>query len=209
MNCSRCGKTHNGSFGSGKYCSLSCANSRVFSDASKEKKRIANKNQVPWNLGKKWSKKDSKFIGTCGICGEEIFSVKSKPKKYHANCWLKSSGGYRFGSGIGKKGWYKGIWCDSSYELVWVIFQMEHNLEFLRNKDKFSYFWEGKQRNYIPDFIQNGFYIEIKGYIDKQVEEKIKVVKNLIVLQKEDLVKEFDYVYNKYGKNFIELYEKK
>ena len=37
-------------------------------------------------------------------------------------------GGYRKGSGRRKKGWYKGFWCDSSWELAWVIYQIEHDI---------------------------------------------------------------------------------
>ena len=37
MKCLKCNKEHDGSFGSGKYCSKSCANSRVRTDEVKEK----------------------------------------------------------------------------------------------------------------------------------------------------------------------------
>lgn len=35
--CEKCGKEHNGSFGSGKFCSRGCANTRVHSKETKEK----------------------------------------------------------------------------------------------------------------------------------------------------------------------------
>jgi len=37
MKCIKCNKEHDGSYGSGKYCSVSCANSRVRTDAVKRK----------------------------------------------------------------------------------------------------------------------------------------------------------------------------
>ena len=37
MKCKKCNKEHDGSFGSGKYCSKSCANSRVRTDEVKKK----------------------------------------------------------------------------------------------------------------------------------------------------------------------------
>jgi hypothetical protein len=37
MNCLKCDKEHDGSFGSGKYCSLSCANSRTRTEETKKK----------------------------------------------------------------------------------------------------------------------------------------------------------------------------
>jgi len=41
--CSRCGKEHDGVFGSGKFCSRACANSRVFTAEARLKKSIAHK----------------------------------------------------------------------------------------------------------------------------------------------------------------------
>jgi hypothetical protein len=37
MKCLKCGKEHNGTFGTGKYCSKSCANSRVRTEEIKKK----------------------------------------------------------------------------------------------------------------------------------------------------------------------------
>jgi hypothetical protein len=80
---------------------------------SKKKKSIANKGNIPWNKGNGKPLK----ISTCLYCGNDIEHRKTN-KKYHKECWIKASGGYRKGAGIGKSGRYKGIWCDSSYELV-------------------------------------------------------------------------------------------
>ena len=44
------------------------------------------------------------------------------------------SGGLRHGSGRGKKGWYKGYWCDSTWELAWVIYQLDNGKVPVRNK---------------------------------------------------------------------------
>ena len=201
--CIKCDKEHDGTFGSGKYCSRSCANSRTFSEESKKKKSLANKGNSSWNKGKKLRWETS----TCLHCGEDIHHYKSTPKKYHAECWLTVSGGLRKGSGRGKSGWYNGYWCDSSYELAWVIYQLEHNKPFERNKVEYEYQWKGESKKYLPDFIQNDEIIEIKGFMTEQTKAKLKSVPNLKVLFKSDLKVEFDYVESKYGKNFIELYE--
>ena len=37
MRCEKCEKNHNGTFGSGRFCSRSCANSRVHSEETKQK----------------------------------------------------------------------------------------------------------------------------------------------------------------------------
>lgn len=201
--CIKCNNEHDGTFGSGKYCSRSCANSRTFSEESNKKKSKSNKNQIPWNRGVKWAITISK----CLHCGKDIQHSKSTPKKYHVECWLKTSGGLRKGSGRGKSGWYKGYWCDSSYELVWVIYQLDHNQLFERNKVEYEYQWKGETKKYLPDFIQNGEIIEIKGFMTEQTKVKLKSVPKLKVLFKSDLKVEFNYVESKYGKNFIELYE--
>jgi hypothetical protein len=206
MKCIKCNNEHDGFFGSGKYCSRSCANSRVFSDEAKLKKSLANKGNVSWNKGSVYTTVEW-VISKCQYCGNDIKHRKTQAKQYHAECWKKASGGYRKGAGIGKSGWYNGIWCDSSYELAWVIYQFEHNIPFERNKERFSYEWKGTTKEYIPDFIRYSEIIEIKGYVNGQVKAKLQSVPNLKILFREDLNIEFEYVENKYGKDFIKLYE--
>lgn len=117
------------------------------------------------------------------------------------------SGGHRHGSGRGKKGWYKGYWCDSSYELAWIIYNLEHDLTFERNNKTFPYYYNGIIRNWRPDFIQNGKYVEIKGWVTKQTGAKISQFTDSIeILTKKKLRNIFDYVITKYGKNYISLY---
>jgi len=207
-NCKKCGCEFIPSKGLLNYCSLKCRNSRIFSDESKKKKRDANLNLIPWNKGKKWGKGEI-VSSTCLSCGMNILHMSYKKRKYHAECWLKSSGGYRKGSGVGKKGWYKGYWCDSTYELAWVVYNLDHNNHFTRNIKKYEYFWNNKKRTYTPDFIKDGEIIEIKGYLDEVSDLKVKLIPNLKILFKEDLLQEFEYVEGKYGKNFTYLYEDK
>lgn len=128
----------------------------------------------------------------------------------------KKSGGLRKGSGRGKKGYYKGIWCDSSWELAWVIYHLEHNIEFKRNWEKFEYEYDNKIHFYIPDFIlENNQYIEIKGrrkfedLTDKEMKKiiKFKETNNLQIVLQSDIEPYLNYVVNKYGNDFIKLYE--
>lgn len=46
MNCEKCDKEIDGSFGSGKFCSRVCANSRIFSEESRRKKSESNKKRI-------------------------------------------------------------------------------------------------------------------------------------------------------------------
>ena len=109
-----------------------------------------------------------------------------------------------------KKGRYKGIWCESSYELAWVIYNLDHNINFKRNSKSFEYEFEEKTYNYYPDFISNGKYIEIKGYIsDRDLAKFSQFPKNetLIILLGDDLKYCFDYISSTYGKEPEYLYE--
>lgn len=118
-------------------------------------------------------------------------------------------GGYRQGSGRGKKGRYKGFWCDSSYELAYVIYCIDHNIDIKRNWKKFPYIFEKRNKTWIPDFIKpNGEYVEIKGYMNEQNKAKISQFQySLEVLCHPKIDPILEYVKLKYGKDFINLYE--
>ena len=116
-------------------------------------------------------------------------------------------GGYVQGSGRGKKGWYKGFFCDSSWELAYVIYCLEHDIDIKRNTTKRQYHWNGKIKNYLPDFIVSGILTEVKGFKTAQWLAKIEANPDIKVLYEQDLLPILDYVEKKYGKNFISLYE--
>lgn len=128
--------------------------------------------------------------------------ISSTGKKRH------SLGGYRFGSGRGKKGTYKGYYCDSSWELAYVIYNLEHNIKFERNEELFPYEFNGETHNYKPDFLEEDVYIEIKGYFTEQVKAKEKYFPyQLRYIDKESIKPYISYVEEKYGKDFTRLYE--
>lgn len=118
------------------------------------------------------------------------------------------AGGLREGSGRGKKGWYKGIFCDSSWELAFVIYHIDHNIPIKRCEEKRPYEYKGRIHYYIPDFIVNDKIIEIKGFNTEQWQIKMLNNKDVTVLYEEDMKPYFEYVESKYGKNYIEMYEK-
>lgn len=162
------------------------------------------KGGIPWNKGVKthivpWNKgKHPKgFPHT-----EEIKRHLSNIAK------LKGYGGYRKGSGRGIKGSYKGIWCDSSWELAFVIWCLDHNISIHRSNEIRTYFWKNKNRKYLPDFEIDGVIIEIKGYSSSQWEAKLKNNSDIVVLDKKQLTSVFEYVISKYGKKYTNLYGK-
>ncbi len=153
----------------------------------------------------------------CKMCEKQFYVSKCNiNKKIYCsrNCLFSDpnkkggKGGYRKGSGVGKHGWYKGYWCDSSYELAFVIYNLDHNINFSRNKQGFEYEWEGEKHLYYPDFMIDDTFIEIKGFWTNQHDAKIKSFPHkLKVYFKSDLKSILEYVVTKYGKDYIKLYE--
>ena len=200
-----------------KYCSRKCANIHIISDLTKEKISDGVKNSETYKLNSKLAYDKKKKVGfkkdilhefTCLYCKEKGLN-KHKNKKYHKECWLKISGGIRVGSGRGKSGWYKGYWCDSSWELAYVIYNLDHNIEFERNKEGFEYEYNNEKHKYYPDFIlEDGTYVEIKGYKSEITNAKIKYFPHKIkLIYKENIKYYLNYVIEKYGNKFIKQYE--
>lgn len=201
--CPKCNKDHENR---GKFCSRKCGNSRVWTDEDKLKISMGVKKFVENNPIIK--KPVFTEIRTC-VCGN-TFECAIKSNKVYCNFRCNpNTGGYREGSGRAKCGYYKGIYCGSTYELAWVIYQIDHNLGF----ERFSGYLEYNGKKYFPDFLQNGKIIEIKGYEAKESVEAKTVVANkngyeVIVLRKEKLNTEFEWVKSHYTyKNMHELYD--
>jgi hypothetical protein len=112
--------------------------------------------------------------------------------------------------GRGKQGKYKNIYCNSSWELAYLIYCFDNNIKIQRNTQGFEYIFNGMKFHYFPDFIkENDTYVEIKGYKNERYNDKISQFKNkLEIIDKEKIKPYLDYVIQKYGINFIELYEK-
>ena len=212
--CERCGKEHNGSYGSGRFCSQSCANTQVHSEETKRKISESCTGNLPWNKGT--GNPITKICPVCNkpftcypsskqiFCSKQCCSQDQKGNKLYS----KHLGGYREGSGIGKSGWYKGIFCNSTYELAWVIYNLEHSIEFTRNTNSFIYTHEGKSYKYYPDFIQGGVYIEIKGFLRSKDKSKFEQFPGILkIMYGKDIKDHINYCTRKYGIHFYELYE--
>jgi len=211
------------------FCGRSCSaiynnKKRIHSDESKRKRSVAAVNA--WGRGvynHLDQFKRNRLNKKCISCGNEFETVPSnnyqscsiecKNYAYENNLYdLKGkSGGYRKGSGRGKSGWYKGIWCDSSYELAWVMYNLDHNIPFQRNAESFEYEYNGEVHLYYPDFrmLDTNELVEIKGFYTEQTYAKLKSVVNttLKILNKDDMVSYVQYASEKYGQNFISYYE--
>ena len=169
-----------------------------------------------WNKGKtkntdKRIEKISNSLKEGYKSGKIIPFMKGKQLSDETKRKLSKCGGYKTGCGKGKKGWYKGYWCDSSWELAYVIYNLDHEIKFERNKIGFEYEYENKIFKYYPDFIlKDGTYVEIKGYKSKKDEAKFKYFPTnlkLKIFEFKQLEKILNYVIGKYGNNFIKMYE--
>lgn len=233
--CKNCGKEFTEKYSkwsNGNYCSIQCAKQY----AGNIKKEEVNKKLKERMFGKSILK-DGTIIDyykmymnnpkICPICNNVIPYERRKRKtcckecehllkinngKKHKNLKI---GGYVPNSGRGKCGYYKGIYCDSTYELAYLIYCLDHNIDIKRCEETFEYEYEGKIHTYHPDFVVNNELIEIKNYYRELNDIKLQAVNKLIkILYYDDLCDIFEYVSNTYNKkynrhynNFYELYD--
>jgi hypothetical protein len=169
----------------------------------KGKKGVAS-----WNSGKTYD-----VLGRTEIKHKIASALKGhvKPdsvcKKISAAVKGKN-GGYRRGGGRGKHGWYKGFWCDSSWELAFVIYHLHHQIPFERNTKKFPYLVDGEIKMWIPDYKTADGFVEVKGYMTDLVVAKMKSFPHpLRLLGKDEMIPILEFVIGEYGRDFIRLYE--
>ena len=129
----------------------------------------------PDNKGRKYerrngillnSKKNNDF--TCLHCGKIGKSSNyKKDQKYHKECWLSISGGIKQGSVKNyKSGWYKGYWCDSSYELAFLIYCLDHEIKIERNREGFEYVFENKKHILSEEELNRNNFISNINFIN-------------------------------------------
>lgn len=120
-------------------------------------------------------------------------SMKGNPK----------AGGYREGSGKGKKSTYESLIAgtvklDSNFEVEFAIELDRLKINWKRNTTRFYFNWNGVRTYYIPDFylIDKDLYVETKGFWYKDKKEKtLEAVKvNNINLQ---IIMQKDWILNK------------
>lgn len=110
-----------------------------------------------------------------------------------------------------KYGTYKGFYCDSGWELAFLIYCLDNDIPITRNQDAFTYVINGKKHNYYPDFIIDGIYYEIKGIYREFDNEKIAQFpsdKTLVVVDKQSINIYISYCKEHYGQNFEMMYDR-
>ena len=228
--CEKCGKIMTEKYGSGRFCSRSCANSHEHSEKTKEKIKytLRNRQNTECNFGHsgeifKQEYRNSYYQNpkVCLICGSIIPYEYRYRKSCSDDCLRqlssssistavrKNGGNNHDGTrGHSKYGTYKGFHCDSSWELAIVVYCLGHNISIERNKDGFSYIYNNKQCMYYPDFIIDGVYTEIKNYWTEQVQAKIDYFPsnlNYQIWYYDDIKHMLQYVKDKYGNDFCSV----
>ena len=169
---------------------------------------------VPWNKGLSKEtdirvKKLGETISARYQSGELVYTPLTEKgrKSLSEKAKQRGLGGYVIGSGGGKRGWYKGIWCDSSWELAYLLYCIDHSMQIERCKEKRTYIWKGETKEYTPDFVVEGNVVEIKGYKSPVWKAKLSCNPDVEVLYKDDMEPILKYVKETYGNDFIRLYE--
>lgn len=223
MICERCGKEFFEDYRKGfqryapRFCSRSCANGRSFSEESKRKKSESCKkaaNAKGLIAKYKYCKVCNKPIsnvsvtGFCRIHFRESPEARKKLSESLSKALKGKVGGRKNGSGTGKKGYYKGIYFDSTWELAYIVYNLEHGISFKKSERSFEYFWQNKKHKYYPDFEEGDTIVEIKGWMSDRAKTKIKAIPDFLkvkVITQKEIKPYLDYVINLYGKNFYDV----
>ena len=189
--CEKCGKIMTEKYGSGRFCCRSCANSHKKSEQTKNKISIkAKKNREATKSKQLELQKKSYYSNPkkCVICNNIIPFEHKNRKTCCETCYKKhlskiakknKLGGITKGHGTGRGGNYKNIHCDSKYELIFLVYCIELNINIERNFTFFVYTdKDNKQHKYYPDFYfpDLNMFIEIKGYFQENTKYKIKAM---------------------------------
>ena len=184
-------------YGSGRFCSRSCANSRSLSEETKQKisdginktNNSKRANGISLRAKNIFIETDTGQISRiscyekyllnpdrCSYCNAPLPYERryNSTCSYECKCKLFSKqmtekiikNGGNLNSKIAnyKSGTYKGIRCDSSYELAFLVYNLENGINITRNTRGFKYFYNNEEHTYYPDFIVNDTYIELKNY---------------------------------------------
>lgn len=207
LNCEKCGRE----IGKNNYSKhfKSCDGNPI-----PKKKRIGR--GKGWNKGKTYieiygSEKAQDIINRAKSSNNFLFESHTEETKSVISNKMKGNTNWKNSinkSGRGKKGNYKGEHFMSTWELAFIIYCEENNIQIKRNWKAFKYIDVNNEvRNYIPDFLrEDGAFIEVKGYFTENVKRKIEQFEGtLIVYGKENMKPILNYVINKYSKDFYEI----
>ena len=196
-----------------RLCKLNPNRGKINNNLEEYNKRKSAGEITVWNKGLSKETdnrvlKQSRTIKSGYDCGRIKKSPLTEEGRQRIKIGAVKCGGYKEKCGRGKHGWYKGIWCDSSWELAFVIYHLENNLFIKRCNEFRTYKYKDKTYKYYPDFITDEGIFEIKGYCDEISQTKHNQHPDIKMIYFDDMKIYLNYVIKKYGRNFIRLYDK-
>ena len=223
LSCEYCGKlckNHNSWRNHSRLCKLNPQRQLTTYEKYGEIAGFNNSGRIPWNKGLTAETSESvaniqqklqfkyqtgELVAYQPMNDPDVrLKHKESMKKAYANYTKRTPGKFKYG-------WYNGIWCDSSWELAYLLYCLDNNIVIQRNKLGFSYFWEDSIHTYFPDFYlpDTNTYVEIKVYRSDRDDAKIsQFTETLLVVDAEAMKPVLEHVQQKYGKQFTDLYNK-
>ena len=201
-----------------KYCSQSCsttyANLKRGPKSEKEKQNISAgvRKYTISNPRTKKEKITQKRYKRCVVCDTEFeLSGRSNRTTCGKDCFITNQGRNatkQKSHGGGKKGIYKDFHCDSTYELAFLIYHLDHGIPFARCEETRTYVYNGLTKLYTPDFVVNDDIVEVKGFMSKQAEAKLTQNSDIKVIDRIGIKPYIKYVQKTYNVSKIEsLYD--
>lgn len=132
--CEHCGKIMLTKYGSGRFCSRACANSRTFSDYTKKRiQQTCLSHSVTTEERQQAYQANPNKCVVCGevlpfekrfrkTCSKECLSAFREKLKGDYALWLANNPQHGMPRGNYKYGYYQDIWCDSSWELAFLVY---------------------------------------------------------------------------------------
>ena len=106
-------------------------------------------------------------------------TVQDRPESYS----------YKNFCGRSKKSYYKDELMHSSWELLVAKWLDELGIKWTKKVDPFSYFWNGSNRKFFPDFYleELNLFIEVKGYETDRDTAKWSGIENLVIIKDKEI----------------------
>lgn len=152
----------------------------------------------------------------CKICKKD-FSVGYKKKKHQTcspECKKKAHAlfNHKQTKSYAKSGYYKGIYCASSWELAFLIFNKDLEKNIIRCNKHFEYEIKNKKHLYFPDFLMDKTIYEIKGRDFGDVKIKAQAVidggYDIKIFRRKEIMPLIKSIQEKYKvKDITELYD--
>jgi hypothetical protein len=192
-----------------KFCSSSCSakfnnSGRTHTEETREKISNSVKTNPSGFAKSKLGGKHLLGVKTaprkpciCPTCGSTFIQRQTEYRVFCSMGCVKK-GGFRNGSGRAKTGYYQGIYCGSTYELAFLIWNLDHNVPIKRCEKSFEYTYEDTVHNYYPDFEIDDNIYEITGKIADVDFVKIAAA-NAILIDKIAIKPYIEYVASKHS----------